>query len=79
MDCSLPGSSVHGIFEAKVLEWGATAFSALTAGPLFNILAHPGTSLFDKSPEGCKKYILIKAKTKKKKKAYLKFYNQLRF
>ena len=27
MDCSLPGSSVHGIFYAKVLEWGATAFS----------------------------------------------------
>ena len=25
MDCSLPGSSVHGIFEAKVLEWGAIA------------------------------------------------------
>ena len=25
MDCSLPGSSVHGIFQAKVLEWGATA------------------------------------------------------
>ena len=23
MDCSLPGSSVHGIFQAKVLEWGA--------------------------------------------------------
>ena len=26
MDCSLSGSSVHGIFQAKVLEWGATAF-----------------------------------------------------
>ena len=23
MDCSLPGSSVHGIFQARVLEWGA--------------------------------------------------------
>ena len=29
MDCSLPGSSVHGIFQAKVLEWGAIAFSNL--------------------------------------------------
>ena len=29
MDCSLPGSSVHGIFYAKVLEWGAIAFSGL--------------------------------------------------
>ena len=27
MNCSLPGSSVHGIFQARVLEWGATDFS----------------------------------------------------
>ena len=27
MDCSLPGSTVHGIFQARVLEWVATAFS----------------------------------------------------
>ena len=27
MDCSLPGSSVHRIFQARVLEWGAIAFS----------------------------------------------------
>ena len=27
MDCSLPGSSVHGIFQATVLEWDAIAFS----------------------------------------------------
>ena len=27
MDCSLPGSSVHGIFQARVLEWGAIPFS----------------------------------------------------
>ena len=27
MDCSTPGSSVHGIFQARVLEWGAIAFS----------------------------------------------------
>ena len=30
MDCSLPGSSVHGIFQARVLEWGAIAFSVIT-------------------------------------------------
>ena len=29
MDCSLTGSSVHGIFQARVLEWGAIAFSGL--------------------------------------------------
>ena len=28
MDCNPPGSSVHGIFQAKVLEWGAIAFSS---------------------------------------------------
>ena len=29
VDCSLPGSSVHGIFQARVLEWGAIAFSSM--------------------------------------------------
>ena len=31
MDCSLPGSSVHGTFQARVLEWGAIAFSIMYA------------------------------------------------
>ena len=31
MDCSPPGSSVHGIFQARVLEWGAIAFSVIIA------------------------------------------------
>ena len=31
MDCSIPDSSVHGIFQARVLEWGAIAFSDGTA------------------------------------------------
>ena len=29
MDRSLPGSSIHGIFQARVLEWGAIAFSVM--------------------------------------------------
>ena len=29
-DCSLTGSSVHGIFQARVLEWGAIAFSSVS-------------------------------------------------
>ena len=29
MDCSLPDSSIHGIFQARVLEWGAIAFSVV--------------------------------------------------
>ena len=36
MDCSPPGSSVHGIFQARVLEWGAIAFSGMqTLAPLY--------------------------------------------
>ena len=31
MDCGPPGSSVHGIFQARVLEWGAIAFSEFPA------------------------------------------------
>ena len=31
MDCSLPGSSVHGILQARVLEWGAIAFSVIVS------------------------------------------------
>ena len=31
MDCSLPDSSIYGIFQARVLEWGAIAFSKVTA------------------------------------------------
>ena len=30
MDCSLPGSAIHGIFQTRVLEWGAIAFSTLS-------------------------------------------------
>ena len=31
MDCSLPGSSIHGIFQARVLEWGAIDFSTVSS------------------------------------------------
>ena len=34
MDCSLPGSSVHGIFQARVLEWGAIV-SLVLSGKFF--------------------------------------------
>ena len=38
MDCSPPGSSVHGIFQARVLEWGAIAFSTSSYRMLKNDL-----------------------------------------
>src|SRR5574340_708862 len=40
MDCSLPGSSVRGIFQARVLEWGAIAFSDLLMLLLPNYCLH---------------------------------------
>ena len=54
MDCSLPGSSVHGIFQARVLEWGAIAFSTIQSKEMQLLLLyfdrrispHMYTSLF---------------------------------
>ena len=45
MDCSLPGSSVHGIFQARVLEWGAIAFSEVYIYVYIKLLngAFPGS------------------------------------
>ena len=41
MDCSLPGFSVHGIFQARVLEWVAIAFSIVSMHALtFNLFRH---------------------------------------
>ena len=41
MDCSLTGSSVHGIFQARVLEWGAIAFSVRMSSVIYK---HTGVS-----------------------------------
>ena len=38
VDCGPPGSSVHGIFQARVLEWGAIAFSVLRSYPIAYLL-----------------------------------------
>ena len=51
MDCSLPGSSVHGILQARVLEWGAIAFS--DSG-----IAHPQSFLKSPSSFWCPFYCL---------------------
>ena len=45
-DCSLPGSSVHGIFQAGILEWGAISFSRSSA---YNV-GDPGQSLGQEDP-----------------------------
>ena len=53
MDCSLPGSAVHGIFQARVLEWGAIAFSvcfnSLPLNLVFAIVIQRCIFLKDKS------------------------------
>ena len=50
MDCSLTGSSVHGIFQARVLEWDAIAFSPdVGAGSL---MAHRAGLQFPSMPVG---------------------------
>jgi len=49
MDCRLPGSSVHGIFQATVLEWGAIAFSEISEWP------SPKKSIDDNAGEGVEK------------------------
>ena len=46
MDCSLPGSSVHGVFQARVLEWSAIAFSCKGMQKALKILFE---RLFDSS------------------------------
>ena len=59
MDCSPPGSSVHRIFQARVLEWGATAFSGRTVWRFLKKLGikppyDPAISLLDIYPEEIK-------------------------
>ena len=41
MDCSLPGSSIHGIFQARVLEWVAIAFSGDIVMMIYLIIIVP--------------------------------------
>ena len=74
MDCSLPGSSFHGIFQATVLEWGAIAFSQSCVTFLFSAFSAVkiGMLIGDKYKEDvtmtCKpswKYLTIKCYNKK--------------
>ena len=67
MDCSLPGSSIHGIFQARVLEWGAIAFSESLFTQLQNIWYSSDTAFFLKSstdPPCAVEYCIVKVKVK---------------
>ena len=60
MDCSPSGSSIHGIFQARVLEWVAIAFSLGTTEKLEQVseleLLKKWTYLNTRSSEGSKKF-----------------------
>ena len=66
MDCSLPGFSIHGIFQARVLEWVASAFSNshFISGCFYYLVLLQGVSLsFEHST--------LTKKTEKQKKKFL--------
>ena len=50
MDCSLPGSSIHGIFQARVLEWAAIQFSSLQSLSRVRPFATPWTVAYQAPP-----------------------------
>ena len=70
MDCSPPGSSVHGIFQARVLEWVAIAFSRGSSRPRdgSQVSCNCRQMLYHLSHQGSHQE--IKKKAKKKKKRY---------
>ena len=43
MDCSLPGSSVHGILQASILEWLALSFSTFTHDSVYTLMLVAGS------------------------------------
>ena len=52
MDCSLTGSSVHGIFQARVLEWGAIAIWCMLIFKGRKCEGKPGYPCFGGDPKG---------------------------
>ena len=53
VDCSLPGSSRHGIFQASVLEWGAIAFSTFQPSHYNTQVNGTGLLIIESIPTGC--------------------------
>ena len=56
MDCSLPGSSIHGIFQARVLECGAIAFSGASTALVKTLQIHVVQTY---SPEDMRRRVLF--------------------
>ena len=53
MDCSLPGSSIHGIFQAGVLEWAVIAFSTFHCSRLNAVDGLVGMAVLTPHPHPC--------------------------
>ena len=66
MDCSLPGSSIHGIFQAKVLEWGAIAGKFIARININNLRYADDTTLMAEMEEELKS-LLMKVKEESEK------------
>ena len=74
MDCSLPGSSVHGILHARILEWVAIPFSKESSNPGIKSMSPASAGgFFTTEPRGKPKHTTRQTKTKKQKKAPLIF------
>ena len=65
MNCSLPGSSVHRIFQARILEWVAISFSKITRRNIDNLRYAGDTTLMAESEE--LKSLLMKVKEESEK------------
>ena len=64
MDCSLPGSSVHGIFQARVLEWGAIVFSRGSSQPRDQTwVSHITADALPSEPPGKPRWVYMFVKT----------------
>ena len=64
MDCSLPGSSVHGIFQARVLEWGANSSSRGSSRPRNQTwVSHITADALPSEPPGKPRWVYMFVKT----------------
>ena len=78
MDCSLPGSSIHGIFQARVLEWGAVAFSEYMYIHIYIYIAESLCCIPETNIALCIKYASIKLKNVKVKNKLQNTYTTIR-
>ena len=59
IDRSLPGSSIHGIFQVRVLEWGSIAFSNFLSYNLFFLQIYFLFNFFKCTKQSCLKFLFI--------------------